>query len=1444
MHIEDLARIIYAFFVKKGDARRNLTSYLELHLRPDIFNKVNIDGILRSVSNKVGEDIDKKLFLEDLVDKFIEEKKGDDIEPLIVSKAKRKFEISSDKAHDIIGSRKWLNKEDRVLLKDMVKEYTPLISKYLLTYFDNKYKEWIREHEEEPRITEDMPEPSVEPIHEEVEKERKKWDLQLVHQFLDQNAPEKHKDLYHLLLDKVLANGMKPIEFAKKYNIKPNYVNKRIIDLKLMLAKWFSDIGIAPKFIDEGLAKGEEIPKPPDYKTHLKDPENLKSFKDFLKYETLTENQEKIINLLLERKSPKEIAKELDYEGDIKSWGSFWGIKKKFNTLYNKWYEEKIKELKKAYFVRKAFMKLRRANKIILPYEKIAKRVTIPYKRKEEEEEKEEAIGAAHEKMVQDAIEKHKIVATIYFSANYDNLDVIAGRKDPKKDPVDFKYQKYEASLFLERKYGKNVRSIDYRYTQDLKSDGTFTGSDQSSLALDGSKVSPNNDLKKELDNYVEHHMKPEGMLPYGRALSGKTKNVLFPVGYENTKTNKDYSGVRNFFEKYRGLLVEDIVHEKRQKEVERRERGRTLPPSDKKKVKEMIFDFKEEIEDEKAKKTRDTKRIKELEQQIKKLEDLLKGHEIGEDIDKIIEEEMKYLKPEHEPEKTAMILPYEKIAEAFPSPESENVKKLIGIFDEYGVKKPLPTGWLEPVDILTLAKSLKAHTRVFLENKLKDLKKQKGLKKTERDSRAHELESKVREDMGKAVDYFKDIPVDLKKRLDKLNETDFANLKKRRNIDWVDDKNEIDRIMRKIKMEFAKDKAPKPRKKEVVRLLEKGKYRSLEAFLETELNGIKVLAQRLDRASLIEEEMDPDLRSQLETALSESEENFKDAREELEEISESGEGDKERVEELRKSFPQYISTIKEMKSALRTKDAPALAVAKVLNDKLEYFSSLYSLLSSILWFGQYALITKAKDEDEDKGPTEEDIKDLKTQKKKIVDLAILVSKYNILAKDQIKSGIAKLRTLLKSFIGEYRYFNASMPYTIAADENDWEKARIKAIFPEDEMAAAKKMVNDLKTDKRMAPMTDNAQRELNEIIRNVSNVYREGFSTKKIQALADKEGIPFNKASVRLKRIQDSIARNALSEFILKWKKIKERGYAKKERSPLGNRPHTEYDEMGDFIERHLPDLFKLIPPEEVPEEPARGIATPKAIREYIEEAFSRKAPKEMEEKFDIYEDIPERREKGKGPKTKARKKQVKTPPPRATIENIKDRFTQMFDKPAEHIVLSTMAFYVKRIKDVIKTLKPDEYIDAGDVIDALVTLLKQLQFMITTLRVEPSATAFKKPPPGAPQFSGRPDIVIDSSDDAKRVFKKIVDIYKVINKYIAPDEVGIPPADLSQIRKPKKYLPTGLVDWYQHLEETEKARKVALMLPMAYRIVGRFAGTGIQKMDKYSEEDIIAVY
>ena len=127
---------------------------------------------------------------------------------------------------------------------------------------------------------------------------------------------------------------------------------------------------MVPKFVEEeGLTK-KEIEIPP-YNEVLKNPENMKEFKkyikDYLEPKTrdFSEKSKRAIDLFLEGKSVNDIASELEMSAiSIRS------IKNRYlDQWYEEWYENKVEEVRK---VGETFMSI------------TADTVKVPYKTPEE----------------------------------------------------------------------------------------------------------------------------------------------------------------------------------------------------------------------------------------------------------------------------------------------------------------------------------------------------------------------------------------------------------------------------------------------------------------------------------------------------------------------------------------------------------------------------------------------------------------------------------------------------------------------------------------------------------------------------------------------------------------------------------------------------------------------------------------------------------------------------------------------------------------------------------------------------------------------------------------------------------------------------------------------------------------------------------------------------
>jgi hypothetical protein len=369
----------------------------------------------------------------------------------------------------------------------------------------------------------------------------------------------------------------------------------------------------------------------------------------------------------------------------------------------------------------------------------------------------------------------------------------------------------------------------------------------------------------------------------------------------------------------------------------------------------------------------------------------------------------------------------------------------------------------------------------------------------------------------------------------------------------------------------------------------------------------------------------------------------------------------------------------------------------------------------------------------------------------------------------------------------------------MSAEDETYEERLKKFIFPENLLVEAEKIVERVK--KERPKEADIAEKELKKAVDNIVAAFRdkEGFEDK-IEEVAKKKNISKDRAAIQLKRHEEAMAKGTIDSFIMSWLDVLRRRGTKREKSPLGNKHHTEYDRMGKFVEDHLPDLFKLAPPDEEPEEPTDGIPTPKEIREEIERKWTMErepTPEEIAKWYRIEGDEMGFGGGGKGGKRKHRQKPAKAPVPSGTYEQIKDDLGKLIThKTPQQVVLTIMAIYVKRVRDSIKNLKEGEYIDVGEIIDGFVWLLKHTQNIIVNLNTHPSTRTLESPSKalGAPSFSGTPDIPIDSYKEAMDLFDKVKGIYDEINHYIAPDTV-------KNVHKPesRRYLPRGLGEWLE---------------------------------------------
>lgn len=806
-----------------------------------------------------------------------------------------------------------------------------------------------------------------------------------------------------------------------------------------------------------------------------------------------------------------------------------------------------------------------------------------------------------------------------------------------------------------------------------------------------------------------------------------------------------------------------------------------------------------------------------------------------------------------------------------FPTPGA-HLDDLVKLFEKYGLtSKPNPRGYMSPVDLIVLANAFMKVSENFRDDRLK--KETANLKGEEKANKEKVIRHDYKDDVAKARTLFKLFPSDIHSRVETFKTRDpegFAALDKRVDLKWLQHPEGTIQRIEKILV----DKAFKPDVEEGkwigetepvkgLGMLEERKFKAIEAYLKMELIDFDKIADMLTDRSLTQVNMDTNVVSHFnqsiardKKALAELEDEIKGIlsraktagsgealpdlkREEYKPIKEIqlSDEDQARYKAALDKIPSIKTRLFEMTSTLKSRsERPAEAIAKGLLSKLEYFADIYSFFTGLLWFKHRPEPAKLAADEAVLAPPDPSWLKLRNKVQQTVGH---LSGLPLHSEQAIRKGLDVARTAVREFLSalghhveekiapvEEEKTATELPYTVFAAEKTQEQARIEALFPADGLHEAQRVINRFKVDEKgwkgqkAKDMHAKASAELHQMLQLVSSLYREGFSEGNIADLAKKWGVPNKEAAVRMRKVKDALAKKALDEFILKWKDLAEGTGKKKERSELGNRPHTEYDKMGKFVESILPDLFKHGPAVDDPigeyEEPTRRLPTNEEVKRLWNHLLEEKKGKPAETgEYGAMEFYQHRTEHGSGGggggSGRSRPKPPKRPDPRATIESYKKYIADDLKKlSADEIVHKALAIYVKRVRDLMKELPDDTFLAPGDVIDAMVSVLKQMGFLITSLKVGPSGEIkipqmltkkITEPVPGEFKSVGLPDITVDTYDELEKLFNKIVAIYSKVNEYIAPDHIGVPPGDISQTRKDIKYLPAGFADWADSL-------------------------------------------
>ena len=861
--------------------------------------------------------------------------------------------------------------------------------------------------------------------------------------------------------------------------------------------------------------------------------------------------------------------------------------------------------------------------------------------------------------------------------------------------------------------------------------------------------------------------------------------------------------------------------------------------------------------------------------------------------------------------------------------PPDAKVKELIKIFEDYGLKASELQRWTEPKDLKILAKTLKNTIDNTMEAELKKEKDEAA--KTEIIKKHEKVLS------GDTVKLFEDVPKDLKRRRDELKSKSpekFTELSKSRDLDWVDDASGVGSIMSYVKdvlLTKEKGKIHLKEKGPSFTVMPKADYKDLANHLHLEQMSLNVFADRFSEMPLTlpkgkEENKGEKVLNDVEKELEATEYRYKAIQKLIKKIvdevkvqeeelkkSESKADVEERLKELEEhaedlaeasaELPKLSAYMKLMRSNLaHKKEIPIKGMAKIILNKLDYFSKLYSKLSRCIWARYKTLLRKgAEAEPEDvSGALEEHRKEAVETISHISGLPITdgrdIKKWTLVAK-------ARLKKFLEMFPASSA--TASIPYgktddsdelAILTAEEDYGKARLKAIIPEKDLHDANELIKKYKNseNKQLSKLAPDMQEELDEIMENLAEAYnKKYFSLDRIKEYAEKEKMPFQQAAVRLKKLQDVSAISAVNAFTLKWEDYLDARNKPKTRSELGNKPGKKYRLMGKYIEKAIPELATLTPPsDDFPEEPKQGVPTPTKIRELLEKQFSDKevdvteqTKKEMKNLF--YE--VGKGGGGGGGKSKGRAKPVKLNPPNVMKEESKDELIRVLEKESpvkvvtDHFLLPYATAVRKSLKEAEKGLKNEEYLDIDSVVDGFIDhLKKQWNQVVMNIKIDSPILNPK---------GSLPDIRItkDPRTDPKGALKEIQDWRKTfealrhqVNVFIYPDSIGVPPKNLSGISKDRKYFPSRLLEIENEIQNIidkkpyqsphvapkddkdtgehlliDKNKKVEKhpgkpgggypgyekegFYPMSLRIMTKFAGTGIQNVE-YSDKDILS--
>lgn len=1501
--------------------KKNLQSYMRPDLFGTSTGSVRLDNLLVAIASKFGsiDDEEKRIFLEDTVSEFISTEKADEIRDILETKLERKHNISGELSDKFVSTSKPLVDEEKKEFERVKNDIVKLISSNIFKFFEFKFKQYVhkkkKEQEGQKEISPDMETLPDSELLEKAEKEQE-WQEGLVKDLFDLINKEIKKEKQYgykmILLKRFMAkNKMSQEEIAEKIGIDQKSIGNWEKDLGKRLALFLSAAGLGPKFVNEGGLYKKDI-KIPDSKEILKNKENLEDFKDFIeeaisKMQTggrggrKNEDLKKVMDLLAEGKSINEIVSE-----EIPKSRVYNAKKLYFNKWYKEWYESILKDVREASErIIKALIYINAETPPSPSHEKAVDQAI----QKKFPLELTITFGANYDR--QDLIKESDRIDPEKDDVDfkYKHYEVKLDRTS--KPRVTYVYDQDlsdkgefigspKSQLIIEGDPGNEIlrRRLNDYVEEEMKPEGILpygpSVKSRKPIRIPVEYVNESLDKTKTYDGVGKRVYKP--FIDFADKYRGfmvEDEPHLTRVEEEGKREHKKLmpKGGKNEVRKLIQNLKENVDDEKSEKSPDQKqiqtwkdqikELQDHLKKDDMEHLTKFIDKnkdrFKFAVSEERLKNVKELMKLKDLveNQKSRLLSRKIKGGPKGDDSlqDEIDANEKRI----DELQKTL-----EQTKESFPAPESASVKKLFTELSNLEIKDKKLDGFLTSTDLQFFVNQVQGALAKEAQDSIAGIKKNKNMSDEERIEENKAIERKRNTKLNSFIELFEAVPADMKKRLEVFKTKDLNGYKKLQSrhgalLNWVDSP---EKTLSKIKKSLSMPKplvTPKSKQESVVPMAEEDAKFMLN-WLENQLRGFSVIGDRFGKASLVANKMDPTDKKKVEDQLKKTEEEFQALRNRIAEMKDKKEKTPQEIEELQASIPGYMSTINSLKGTLSgSKGIPALIMAKVLSDRVSDFTRMFNPLSKTLWlkpvtYGKRAEIVTSKDEDKDT----DDVK-LITLQKNIATNASSLAKQHIFDKKSIQSLTKVLQSGLTKFKGMFLKM-ASLPYekvlkdasfsymTVSekklldkkAEDDELFKERVKFVFPEGELNSAEKVINKLK-EKKLDGASKKADKELRELTKSITNAYSD-FDMNKIKALAKKEGISVEKAGVRLKRIKDSMAKYALSQFILRWQDVMDTDSkdVPKERGPMGGPASSKFDKILDMIEEDVPELFAQTPPEKELKDAPKGLPTPKEIRERLEkefeEGFKEKTEREYvefkERGHKVFKDPSGTSGGGSGGGGGGRKKPVKQNPPSHTYETIKHNFkNDLKTKSVHDIVLGEIGRYLHNIRNYVKG---GTYFDVDDIVTGVVDILKNFKKVIKSLRVSTAPASISTRDRKAPPAS---DIKIENNAEAIKLFNKLSDIYKLLDM-IASDEggnsvmkIGPLPGDVSKIKtqrgEPDTWFPKGLMESYDNksredIEEgaRKKAPKTAFAPEMAKRVSSEFLA--FRLAHKFSPSDL----